>query len=74
MAHDSVYGRACLSIRQSRILLEWSFRIDRATDVKLALVVVRSASLADVIEFSVEGSETVRTEGLGFSGRRDFAD
>ena len=71
--HDpAVYLAVCLC--QRRILLEWSFRIDRATDVKLALVVVRSASLADVIKFSVEGPETVRTEGFGCSGRRDFAD
>ena len=59
---------------QRRILLERSFRVDGAADVELVHVVVRAASLADVIEFSVEGPETVRAEGLGFFGRRDLVD
>jgi len=59
---------------QRRILLERSFRVDGAADVELVHVVVRAASLADVIKFSVEGSKTVRAEGFGCSGRRDFAD
>ena len=56
------------------LTLERSLRVDGAADVELVHVVVRSAVLADVIKFSVEGSKAVRAEVRGFFGRRDLVD
>jgi len=73
--HDpAVYLAICLC--QSRILLEWSLRIDRAADVELVEVVGGTASLAVVFDLLLAGpgSETVRAERFGFFGRRDLVD